>query len=120
MSVRQGGPIEGGWLLVGEAEDGSVIRLVIGESELAQTYLGLTVGRHPALCHRVIADGSVSRRHLRFALARGELLVEDLNSLNGTLLDGQPLATFQPQEVSAGQSLAIGKINLHVSRLEEG
>jgi predicted component of type VI protein secretion system len=113
-------PLEGGWVLEGSDGDGNAVRLVFGETALAQAYLGLTVGRHPALCDRVIGDAGVSRRHLRFAIVEGALHLEDLNSLNGTLLDGREIPRFQPVPVSPGQSVTLGRVTLVVSRLTDG
>ena len=82
---RASAPLEAGWVLSGRDGAGRPIRLVFGDTELSEIYLGLVVGRHPALCDRVIDDPSVSRRHMRIGMAEGKPYVEDLNSLNGTL-----------------------------------
>ncbi len=113
-------PLEGGWVLEGTDGDGNGVRLVFGETELAQAYLGLTIGRHPALCDRLIGDASVSRRHFRFCIVEGALHLEDLNSLNGTLLDGREVPRFQPVAVSPGQSVTLGRAALVVARLTDG
>ena len=79
-SFERGRPVlEGGWVLTGTGAEAS-IKLVFGETELAQAYLGMTVGRHPALCDRVIDDPGISRRHLRVGIADGRLFAEDLNT----------------------------------------
>ena len=39
----------------------------------------------------VLADERVSRRHLRIDYQGGRLLVTDLGSSNGTMLDGEPI-----------------------------
>jgi len=59
----------------------------------------LTVGRDP-LRHIVILDEKVSRLHLQVALLRGEVVVEDLGSSNGTFMDGERLTcpTVLPPE----------------------
>ena len=93
---------------------------LVWETELARAYLGLTVVRHPALCDPVVADTSVSRRHLRFGMVEGALHLEDLNSLNGTLLDGSEIPRFQPVPVSPGQSVTLGRAALVVARLTDG
>ena len=85
---RADAPLEGGWVVEGRDGSGAPLRLVFGETEMRKAYLGIAVGRHPALCERVIDDPTVSRRHLRIGIADGRPFVEDLNSLNGTLLDG--------------------------------
>jgi predicted component of type VI protein secretion system len=111
-------PLEAGWVLSGRDGAGRPLRLVFGDTELSESYLGLVVGRHPALCDRVIDDPSVSRRHMRIGMAEGRAYVEDLNSLNGTLLDGEEVAQFQPVPMAAGQELTLGRVVLEVVRAE--
>ena len=111
-------PLEAGWVLSGRDGAGRQIRLVFGDTELSEIYLGLVVGRHPALCDRVIEDPSVSRRHMRIGMAEGKPYVEDLNSLNGTLLDGEEVPQFQPVPLAAGQELTLGRAVLEVRRSE--
>jgi pSer/pThr/pTyr-binding forkhead associated (FHA) protein len=111
--------LEGGWLLSGSDGAGRRLRLVFGETELSRAYLGLTVGRHPSLCERIIADDGVSRRHFRIGVADGKLFVEDLNSLNGTFLDNRELPPFQPIQLVPGQEIQAGRVSLAVSRLDD-
>ena len=75
------------------------------------------LGRHPALCERVIEDPSVSRRHLRIGLDAGALFVEDLNSLNGTLLDGAEMPPFRPVPLRIDQMLTLGRVELTLLEL---
>jgi pSer/pThr/pTyr-binding forkhead associated (FHA) protein len=107
--------VETGWLLVSPA--GSAGRLVFGRSELMAHPLGLTIGRHPALSERVLDDPSVSRRHARLALDGGVLVVEDLNSLNGTLVDGEELEPFAPRRLGPGQLLTLGAVEFRLETL---
>ena len=115
---RASAPLEAGWVLSGRDGGGRPIRLIFGDTELSEIYLGLVVGRHPALCDRVIEDPSVSRRHMRIGMAEGKPYVEDLNSLNGTLLDGEEVPQFQPVPLAAGQELTLGRAVLEVRRSE--
>jgi serine phosphatase RsbU (regulator of sigma subunit) len=50
----------------------------------------ITLGRHPD-CDIVLEAAAVSRQHARILLVDGKFYVEDLNSRNGTLLNGRPL-----------------------------
>ena len=86
---------------------------MFGETELSRAYLGVTVGRHPALCDRVIDDPGISRRHLRVGITEGRLFAEDLNSLNGTVLDGEEIPPFQPVPLSPDQVLTLGERGAH-------
>ena len=109
--------LEGGWRLDGADGAGRPLRLLIGQSQLASTYLGITIGRHPALCDLMVDDPSVSRRHLRIGRGAGGLFVEDVHSLNGTFVDDKLLTPFEPCRLEDGDTLILGRVRLTVSRL---
>ncbi|HYN39976.1 MAG TPA: FHA domain-containing protein, partial [Rhodospirillales bacterium] len=90
-----------------------------GETELSRAYLGVVVGRHAALCDRILADSGISRRHFRIGLTDGEPFVEDLNSLNGTVLEDCELPPFRPTPLLPGQTLLCGRVRLTLRRLGE-
>ena len=108
---------EPGWSLSGQDGQGDRIELFLSESDLQQAYLGVTVGRHAQLCERVLSDPSVSRRHFRLAQDASGLLVEDVNSLNGTLLDGEAIRPFHPVALQDGDHLTVGRVELTVRRI---
>ena len=85
---------------------------------LAQAQLssrdGLVIGRNRELCHVEIGNAAVSRRHLRLRAAGGAILVEDLNSLEGTQVDGIHLKPFEAQAVGWGQKLSIAGLAYRV------
>src|SRR5258708_29392660 len=72
----------------------------------------MLVGRDAA-CDVVLSSKDVSRRHARFFVRGGELLVEDLGSQNGVYLDGArvTMATQAP----SGASLEIGDVQVAVA-----
>ena len=113
-----GGDPDGGWRLEGTDGSGRPVRLLIADADIADSYLGIAVGRHPALCQRVIDDSGVSRRHFRIGRSAAGVIVEDLHSLNGTTLDGAVLTPFQPALLSPGQTLTLGHVRLRVERLD--
>ncbi|MCP4328367.1 MAG: FHA domain-containing protein [Alphaproteobacteria bacterium] len=114
-----GHELEWGWCLSGESADGQAIEITIGETELSRAEAGVAIGRHPMLCEYVIDDPGVSRRHFRLSRSADGLLVEDVNSLNGTRLDGRALSPFEPVVVEDGQHLTAGRVRLAVSRLAD-
>lgn len=71
----------------------------------------LTIGRLPD-CELVIDDPSVSKHHARIAWKSGASLaiLEDLDSSNGTLLNGKKLAG--PTVLKDNDLLAVGKVTL--------
>lgn len=53
-----------------------------------------TIGTDPNSCDIVFHDTSVSRQHARVSVSADDVLtIEDLQSRNGTLIDGEPLKT---------------------------
>ena len=60
----------------------------------------------------LLADGELSRRHLRLSATGGRVTVQDLGSTNGTLLDGSVL--LGPTNVEVGQLVMFGRCQLEV------
>jgi len=70
---------------------------------------GANVGR-TAPADIVLADSEVSRAHCRLTLQDGVLMVTDLNSTNGTFIDGVRIQT--PTPIPVGAILRIGRQSL--------
>ena len=118
MDTSNGQELETGWQLVG-IEDESIC-FSFGETQARRAYPGLTIGRHPALSDFVLDDVSVSRRHARIGREGEVLFLEDLNSLNGTLIDGETAPPFDPVPIRIGQVLEIGGVALELRALPNG
>src|SRR5436190_19067357 len=67
----------------------------------------MVVGRKKG-CGLRIPSAAVSREHCRLQLVEGILTVEDLGSINGTLLNGEPVA--ERQTVRPGDQLKVGPV----------
>ena len=93
------------------------LRVVQGPRELKGVSLPLTspvvIGRSPG-ADIVIGDDFVSGRHARLTPSGADVVVEDLGSTNGTLLNGQRIA--MPMVVKAGDVIDIGAVRLEVGR----
>jgi hypothetical protein len=77
---------------------------------------GLTsLGRNPTNDYR-IHDATVSSFHCEFVICGNSILVRDLNSTNGTFIDGQPI---QESILKPGQILRLGTAELRVDLEEE-
>ena len=100
-----------GWSLTGRTPDGVAISVVLDAAKL-HTRDGVVVGRHDELSDVAIAHPNLSRRHVRFTLQGDTLMLEDLNSANGTANDGERLQPFQP--AVAGKKLLLGDVHLEV------
>jgi serine phosphatase RsbU (regulator of sigma subunit) len=66
----------------------------------------LAIGRD-GQCGLVLASPDVSRRHCRVDLKGGEVIVTDLNSTNGTYVDGRRI--HEPAALPDGSILEIGQ-----------
>ncbi len=92
----------------------------LGEDDLAPLRFGaaqVTIGRHPA-CDCAIDDTTVSAHHARLIYRNNQWWVEDLNSTNGTLLNGQRLIT--PIVLTSGDTLQFGKVKFSIGIGEDG
>jgi pSer/pThr/pTyr-binding forkhead associated (FHA) protein len=83
---------------VGEREDGAIV----GRSSSA------AVG---------LLDPEVSRRHARFEVARGVVYLTDLQSSNGTFLNGKLLGN-EGIEVRPGDDIDVGNTRISVVQAE--
>jgi hypothetical protein len=62
-----------------------------------------------------IEDESVSRVHCSIALrANGEVVIADLGSSNGTLVNGQPLKSNEARPLAQGDVISVGDLILDV------
>ncbi|MFT4513186.1 MAG: hypothetical protein ACI89X_002620 [Planctomycetota bacterium] len=66
---------------------------------------GLVLGR-VATCDVVVDDTKASRRHARLVVEAGVVEIEDMNSSNGTLLNGKPV---DRRLIRDGDEVRIGK-----------
>lgn len=63
----------------------------------------------------MLVDGKVSRRHAQITSENGQLLLEDLNSTNGTKLNGTALAPGEKKPVAGGDTISFGGYEVKVS-----
>jgi len=94
---------------------------LVGDETVEQRFivgpLGLKIGR-TAPADAVLADPKVSRSHCKVELKDGELYVSDLNSTNGTFVDGERIE--EQTVIPISSSLTIGRFNLvHEVRTRE-
>jgi pSer/pThr/pTyr-binding forkhead associated (FHA) protein len=59
-------------------------------------------------------DLGVGRRHARVFISNGQVMVEDLNSTNGTQLRGVKLAAKQPMVLAQGDEVVFGKLAMQI------
>ena len=81
-------------------------RLRIGDHEIWLPPGRFIIGRSPQ-CHIVLDDPLVSRRHAELIVNAQTVTVEDLNSINGVHVNGQPVIGA-PQELRDGDHVVVG------------
>jgi hypothetical protein len=77
---------------------------------------GVVLGRSRSLSDKVIDDPSISRRHAKFFLADGVLMVEDMGSAYGTKINGKALGTNEAGGLKPGDKLTVGGVTLEIGR----
>ena len=76
---------------------------------------GFVIGRSEEICHATVLHGSVSRRHARLRVdSNGVLIIEDLGSTGGTIVNGVRLAPFSPVPLPDGAALTIAGVGYRV------
>ena len=133
------GPVEGGTMISGqraappararaEADDdvtwvfsgfdgaGQAVRLMVMEAKLRQAADGLVIGRSPEQADLVLSDQSVSRKHALLRLKSGDLAIEDLDSANGTVIDGRVIKAGRPVPLDPGAQLELGSVRLTLTK----
>lgn len=76
-----------------------------------QGYQDVTLGRSGS-CTLVLEDDFASGTHARLFHQGGTWLLEDLDSRNGSFLNGQRID--QPEQLSAGQEIRIGQTTVRL------
>lgn len=60
----------------------------------------------------VISHSTISRRHARIQFEADKILIEDLGSTNGTILDNNQLAPLQPTPIFPHKFVYLGEVQL--------
>ena len=101
------------WLLRGIDGRSKNFAMRLHEEDLLDADNGILIGRSNR-AHFIINDESVSRNHARLLLIGGQLMVEDLDAMNGVWVAGQRLQPRSPAPLDIGTEFAIGKVNMRV------
>lgn len=80
---------------------------LVGRSDpVSRFYPDIDLGPYGAL------DQGVGRRHARIFLQGGQVMIEDLDSVNGTLVNGQRVLPHQSRALSDGDQITLGRMLL--------
>lgn len=101
-------------VLIGEGPEEQEVRIKIDGNALARSESGQIIGRSAADANYVIGIDRISRRHARLRAENEIMTIEDLNSLNGTRLDGVLLQPGEVHAVQDGATLTLGDVDFTV------
>ena len=105
--------------MVGSGTQESLILVSDGMPSLCTDKFPCVVGKDEMSCDLVVEAKGVSRKHLRLDRNRyGGVTVEDLNTINGTFLNGRKLAPNMTFEVREGDEISFGSVSYYVNHLE--
>lgn len=60
------------------------------------------------------AEKGVSRRHARILKKNQSIYIEDLGSSNGTFVNGEKLMPYFPEQISDGDAIRLGRLQIKV------
>ena len=113
--AAEAAPVPASFKCVLDGSDNTGRAFVVNISELALGYTaGVILGRSPADSEFIVDHQEVSREHVRLVQKAGILEVEDLDTLNGTRANGQPLSPGFPVVVNDGDRLEMGPVSFTV------
>jgi hypothetical protein len=111
--MRMEGP---GLVMSGFGSDGRTIRIELVFKSLERSGKGMSIGRDTALVDFALNDDRVSRRHARLSIEDDNVVLEDLNSTNGTKINGKLLTPYTPEEIAPGDIVRFGSLELSISQ----
>ena len=105
------------WLIRGIDGRSKNFAMRLHEEDLLDADNGILIGRSTR-AHFIINDESVSRNHARLMLIKGQLMIEDLDAMNGVWLGKKRIASRAPTPLSLGAEFSIGKVNMRVDPVD--
>ncbi|MEE8371620.1 MAG: trypsin-like peptidase domain-containing protein [Sphingomonadales bacterium] len=108
--------IDTGLRMAGTDDQGQPVEMIVEAGQL-QTRGGIVIGRSPEQAQIVLNQSGVSRAQARLRVDGKRIMIEDLNSTNGTKINGRTLSPRHPAEIRVGDKISFGNLDLVVSEL---
>ena len=100
------------WLLEAEHRGLYELSATLDETKFSSV-APFVIGRS-SRCDLIIPDEAASREHLMLFFEAGELFCKDLNSSNGTKLNGIKLSSHRASRIASPAELLIGRLRLTI------
>ncbi|MCR5431893.1 MAG: FHA domain-containing protein [Lachnospiraceae bacterium] len=105
-------------LLMGNGKQESLVLVSDGMPGLCTDRFPCVIGKDKASCDLIVDAKGVSRKHLKLDRNReGGVTIEDLNTINGTFLNGHKLAPNMMFEVREGDEISFGSVSYYINHL---
>ena len=78
---------------------------------------GLVLGRSANVSDVILNESNLSKRHIRLQWQANQLWLEDLYSLNGSIVNGQTLTPYQEITVQSGDTLILADIEMTLEQI---
>ena len=106
----------GRWVMAGFDDRGHVVRLTFSHDNPKLDDEGLIIGRDSKSCDLHLHDQSVSRRHARLFKNQGRVWIEELGSINATIVSGQPLKKGGSVVLPSEGNITLGAVELSIAK----
>lgn len=94
-----------------EASSGAVLESLVPNGEsIKLSYLPFVIGKHKEMADYCLLQPTVSRLHLRVDKKEGVYIVTDLNSTNGTIVEGYQLQANETVSVKNGDVIYLADV----------
>ena len=90
------------------------------ENSIVIPYLPFVIGKHAELADFCLSRPTVSRLHLRIDKREGVYIVTDLNSTNGTAVEGYKLQANETVSIRDGDIIAIAEVKYRFAEMQQG
>lgn len=97
------------WNQSGEKAARSLVSLD-GESDILLSYYPFIIGKQEGLCDYVLDKSTVSRLHVRIDETETGYQATDLNSTNGTFVNGKPLDANGTVPLQPGDDICVADL----------
>jgi uncharacterized RDD family membrane protein YckC len=103
------------WVMAGFDDQGHVVRLIFSHDNPKLDGDGLIIGRDSRSCDLHLQDQSVSRRHARLFKSQGRVWIEELGSINATIVSGQTLKKGSSVVLPREGNITLGAVELSIA-----
>ncbi|WP_125141441.1 DUF6382 domain-containing protein [Clostridium transplantifaecale] len=90
------------------------------ENSIEIPYLPFVIGKHAELADFCLSRPTVSRLHLRIDKREGVYIVTDLNSTNGTAVEGYKLQANETVSIRDGDIISIAEVKYRFAEMQQG